>query len=64
MSSKKIIVSAFSNLYTDQRIEKICRTLHESGYAIELLGNTWGGSEKLLRPYPVSKIELISILRT
>lgn len=60
MSRKKIIVSAFSNLYTDQRIEKICRTLHEKGYAIELIGNTWGGKEKLSRPYPVSKIQLIS----
>lgn len=60
MSRKKIIVSAFSNLYTDQRIEKVCRTLHENGYSIELIGNTWGGNEKLSRPYPVSKIQLIS----
>lgn len=60
MSRKKIIVSAFSNLYTDQRIEKVCRTLHEKGYAIELIGNTWGGKEKLSRPYPVSRIQMIS----
>lgn len=60
MKRKRIIVSAFSNLNTDQRIEKVCKTLHENGYTIELIGNTWGGSEKLLRPYPVSKIKLIS----
>lgn len=57
---KKIITSAFSNLSTDQRIEKICRTLHERGYEIELLGNNWGGAEKMSRPYQVSRIPLIS----
>jgi len=60
MKRKKIIVSAFSNLYTDQRIEKICRTLHENGYDIELIGNTWGGNNDLSRPYKVSRIQLIS----
>ncbi len=60
MNRKKIIVSAFSNLYTDQRIEKICRTLYENGYTIELIGNTWAGNDKLSRPYPVSRIQMIS----
>lgn len=60
MSRKKIIVSAFSNLYTDQRIEKICSTLHDNGYIIELIGNNWGGEEELSRPYLVSRIKLIS----
>lgn len=57
---KKIITSAFSNLYTDQRIEKVCRTLYENGYQIELIGNDWGGAEKMQRPYPFSRISLIS----
>lgn len=57
---KKIITSAFSNLYTDQRIEKVCRTLHENGYEIELIGNNWGGAEDMQRPYSFSRIELIS----
>lgn len=57
---KKIITSAFSNLYTDQRIEKVCRTLHENGYEIELIGNDWGGAEKMQRPYSFSRIQLIS----
>lgn len=60
----KILVSVFSNLYTDQRVEKVCRTLHENGYTIELIGNTWGGAPELKRPYPVSRIPLKSkILR-
>lgn len=57
---KKIITSAFSNLYTDQRIEKVCKTLYDNGYPIELIGNDWGGNEKMERPYPFSRIELKS----
>lgn len=57
---KKIITSAFSNLYTDQRIEKICRTLYENGYEIELIGNDWNGAEEMQRPYPFSRIHLAS----
>lgn len=60
MNRKKIITSAFSNLYTDQRIEKVCRTLYENGYDIELIGNNWGGAEKMERPYSFSRISLAS----
>ncbi|MGU3374528.1 glycosyltransferase family 4 protein [Chryseobacterium sp. M5A1_1a] len=57
---KKIITSAFSNLYTDQRIEKVCQTLHENGYTIELIGNDWKGAEEMQRPYSFSRIHLNS----
>ncbi len=57
---KKILVSAFSNLYTDQRIEKVCKTLFDNGYQIELIGNNWGGAEKMERPYSFSRIHLSS----
>lgn len=60
MKRKKVLTSAFSNLYTDQRIEKVCRTLHENGYEIELIGNNWGGEEKMHRPYRFSRINLVS----
>lgn len=60
MKKRKIITSAFSNLYTDQRIEKVCKTLHENGYEIELIGNDWGGAEDMQRPYSFSRIQLIS----
>ena len=60
MGRKKILTSAFSNLYTDQRIEKVCRTLHKNGYDIELIGNNWGGAEEMSRPYSFSRIQLIS----
>lgn len=57
---KKIITSAFSNLYTDQRIEKVCRTLYENGYQVELIGNDWKGAEEMNRPYLFSRIHLAS----
>lgn len=57
---RKLIISAFSNLYTDQRIEKVCRTLYENGYDIDLIGNTWNGAEEMSRPYPFSRIKLAS----
>lgn len=60
MPRRKIIASAFSNLYTDQRIEKVCHTLYENGYEIELIGNDWNGAEDMSRPYPFSRIHLIS----
>lgn len=60
----KVLVSVFNNLATDQRVEKVCRTLSENGYRIELLGNNWLGSPEMTRNYPVSRIHLKSkILR-
>ncbi len=56
----KVLVSAFSNLYTDQRIEKVCRTLYENGYSIQLIGNDWGGAGEMERPYPFHRISMKS----
>ncbi len=58
--SKKIFISAFSSLTTDQRIEKVCRTLHENGYEVHLIGNDWGGNEILERSYSYSRITIHS----
>ena len=54
------MISAFSNLYTDQRIEKVCKTLHDAGYEIDLIGNNWGGENPMERPYQFSRISLKS----
>lgn len=56
----KVVVSVFSNLYTDQRVEKVCETLHRNGYQIELIGNDWGGAPDMQRPYPFTRIHLKS----
>lgn len=60
----KVLVSVFNNLVTDQRVEKVCQTLSENGYQIELIGNNWGGLPEMQRNYPFSRINLKSkILR-
>lgn len=60
MTKRKIITSAFSNLATDQRIEKVCKTLFDNGYELELIGNNYGGEGKMKRPYPFSRISISS----
>jgi len=56
----KVIVSVFNNLYTDQRVEKVCKTLYDSGYQPILIGNNWLGAPKMERPYPFVRISLKS----
>ena len=56
----KVLASVFSNLYTDQRVEKVCKTLLEVGYKIDLIGNNWEGSPEMTRPYSFSIITLKS----
>lgn len=56
----KVIVSVFNNLFTDQRVEKVCKTLFDSGYEIILIGNSWGGLVEMERPYTFHRIPLKS----
>lgn len=54
----KVIVSVFNNLYTDQRVEKVCQSLSSNGYDIQLIGNSWGGLPDMERNYSFSRIFL------
>lgn len=54
----KVLVSAFSSLYTDQRIEKVCDTLSKNNFEITLIGNDWGGAGEMTRDYAFTRIEL------
>ena len=56
----KVLVSVFNNLFTDQRVEKVCRSLSENGFQPELIGNNWGGLPEMERDYSFSRIELKS----
>ncbi|WP_333851152.1 glycosyltransferase [Epilithonimonas sp.] len=56
----KVIVSVFNNLYTDQRVEKVCKTLYDNGYQPVLIGNNWMGTPEMQRPYPFFRINLKS----
>ena len=54
----KVLVSVFNNLATDQRVEKVCQTLINKGYSIELVGNDWGGKPDFKRDYPTKRIAI------
>lgn len=54
----KLIVSVFSNLFTDQRVEKVCDTLVNAGYSLSLIGNDWQGLPEIHRDYPVKRLRL------
>ena len=54
----KVLVSVFNNLATDQRVEKVCQTLINKGYHIELIGNDWAGLPEFKRDYPTKSIAL------
>lgn len=56
----KVLASVFNNLATDQRVQKVCRTLSENGYEIELIGNDWTGLPEMSRNYPFTRITLHS----
>lgn len=56
----KLLISVFNHLYNDQRVEKICGTLHENGYEIFLIGNAWTGEPPIERPYPFKRLPLKS----
>lgn len=56
----QVIVCVFNHLATDQRVEKVCSTLHTAGYPILLVGNNWKGLPPLQRPYEVCRISLKS----
>ncbi|MEC5158689.1 glycosyltransferase [Chryseobacterium sp. MP_3.2] len=56
----KVLVSVFNNLATDQRVEKVCRSLLENGYEVELIGNNWTGLPEMSREYSFSRILLKS----
>lgn len=59
--SMRVVVSVFNNLYTDQRVEKVCKTLYDNGYQPILIGNNWLGAPEMERPYPFFRIGLKSI---
>lgn len=56
----QVIACVFNNLATDQRVEKVCKTLFDHGYPILLVGNNWGGMPDMERPYPFHRIKLYS----
>ena len=55
---KKIIVSVSNDLFTDQRVKKICQTLHKSNYEVLLIGRKLKHSKNVERAYKVKRLRL------
>jgi len=57
---KRIIVSVTNDLYTDQRVHKICQFLHENNYSVLLVGRKRRNSLDLKpRDYQTERMRLI-----
>lgn len=56
---KRIIVSVSNDLFTDQRVKKVCAFLHENGFEVILLGRKLKNSLDITdRPYRVKRFRL------
>jgi glycosyltransferase involved in cell wall biosynthesis len=55
----KIVVSVSNDLVTDQRVKKVCQTLHDEGFEILLLGRILPESLPIERPYKIHRMRLI-----
>jgi len=57
--SKKAIVSVTNDLYTDQRVHKMCTFLHGQGYEVTLVGRRLKSSVELAeRKYKTHRMKL------
>ena len=57
--SKLIIVSVTNDLVTDNRVHKVCTTLHDNGYNILLVGRRTRTSENITRRYSIKRFRLL-----
>ncbi len=55
----KIVISATSDLYTDQRVLKTAQSLHLAGYEILLIGRELSSSQELKLDYQWKRMKLI-----
>lgn len=54
-----ITVSVINDLVTDQRVHKVCTSLHQAGYSIKLIGRKFRNSEPVKRDYATDRMRLL-----
>lgn len=57
--SKKVYISVINDLSSDQRVHKVCTSLHEQGYEIHLVGRKLKDSKPLNRDYATHRMKLL-----
>ncbi len=55
---KRVILSVTNDLSTDQRVDKVARSLQKSGYQVVLIGRLLPDSVPLRRDYPCHRMKL------
>ena len=55
---QRIVVSVTNDLVSDQRVHKICSTLHTLGYDVVLIGRKHNISKPIYRNYKTKRIKL------
>lgn len=56
---KRVVVSVTTDLITDQRVQKVCNTLHENGFEVRLIGRLLPDSIPLNFPYRAERMKLL-----
>lgn len=60
MSAPRVIVSVTNDIYTDQRVHKVCTYLHDNGYSVLLVGRRLTHSKTLdHRTYSTHRMKLV-----
>jgi glycosyltransferase involved in cell wall biosynthesis len=57
--AKKVILSVTNDLSFDQRVDKMCTTLHNMGFEVKLIGRVLPESTPLERVYQTKRIKLL-----
>ncbi len=58
MNSKKVSVSVINDLFTDQRVNKVCMTLKKKGFEPILIGRKFKNSPVVVREYETKRFTL------
>lgn len=56
---KRAVISVSNDLQSDQRVGRVCQTLHDQGYDVLLIGRNENGSQSISKPYRVRRFSMI-----
>ena len=56
--SKRAVISVSNDLQHDQRVGRVCQTLHDQGYEVLLVGRLTQYSEPMSRPFKIRRFSL------